>query len=73
MGSRNGSKKTRHLGKAVASVQVRHYDTWIMVIAVEMLGRGQIWLLSRQSLQGLLMDWMWEVKKIKDSQVNVRF
>lgn len=56
MGSRNGSKKTRHLGKAVASVQVRHYDTWIMVIAVEMLGHGQIWLLSRQSLQGLLMD-----------------
>ena len=49
-----------------------HCDTWIVLIAVGMASHGQIWLLSKQSLQDLLMDWMQEVKK-KDSKVNVRF
>ena len=72
VGKRNGSKKATHLGGCCKGYVI-HCDTWIVLIAVGMASHGQIWLLSKQSLQDLLMDWMQEVKKIKDSKVNARF
>lgn len=36
-----------------------------MVVSVEVVGSGYIWLLCRQGLDDLLMDWMWENKGFK--------
>lgn len=52
---------------------MRDSDGWIMVVAAEMVGSDQICLFCRQSLQDLLMYWMGEVRKIKDSRMTVRF
>ena len=69
VGKRNGRKKPTHLGGCFKG----YCDTWIVLMAVGMASCGQMWLLRKQSLQDLLMDWMQEVKKIKDWKVNARF